>query len=161
RRAGIKAAHARGDDSRVGRAAAQMTEHGEGELDEIVAGAGLLQNAAEQHEQEDHRGRDADGGTEDTLELHPVMPHGLAIGSTLALDGVGDESLVAKQDVAHEYASDDTEREAERAARAGTEGGRAAGGPNQVPVSRQAGPAGDLVLEHAGVEPRADPRGRQ
>ena len=56
RGAGIEPAHGRGHHRRLGRAAAQVTEQREGQLDEVVAGARLLQDRAEQHEQEDQRG---------------------------------------------------------------------------------------------------------
>ncbi len=52
-------------------------EQRDGDLDELVAAAGLLQHRAEQHEQEDHRGRHPERNAEDAFGLHPVVPHRL------------------------------------------------------------------------------------
>ena len=46
-----------------------MAEQGKGDLDEIVTGAGLFENLAEQHEQKNQRGRSTEGDAEYALDL--------------------------------------------------------------------------------------------
>ena len=57
----------------LGRPAAELAEQREGDLDEVVAGAGLLEQRAEQHEQEDEVGRDAERDAEHAFRGEPEM----------------------------------------------------------------------------------------
>ena len=50
-------------------------EQGEGDLDEVVAGAGALEQRTEKHEQKDKIGRDAERDTEDAFAGEPEVRH--------------------------------------------------------------------------------------
>ena len=63
-RAGDDPGQGRGHHGRLGRAAAQVTQQAEGELDEVVTGTRTLEQGTEQHEQEDEAGGDPEGDTE-------------------------------------------------------------------------------------------------
>ena len=76
RRAGDHAGHAGRHDRGLGGPAAELPEQRERDLDEIIAGAGLLQQRAEQHEQEDEIGRDAERDAEHALGGEPEMRGG-------------------------------------------------------------------------------------
>ena len=78
RGAGDHAGHAGGDDGGLGRPAAEAAEQREGDLDEVVAGAGLLQQRAEQHEQEDEGGGDAERHAEHAFRGDPEVRGGAA-----------------------------------------------------------------------------------
>ena len=57
RRSGNQAGHGRSDHRRFCRAAAECAQSGKGKLDEVVARASLVEDCAEQHEQEHKGGR--------------------------------------------------------------------------------------------------------
>ena len=67
------AGHAGRQDRRLGRPAAEAPHHGEGEREEVLARARLVEERAEQHEEEDEADRDADGDTEDGLAREPLV----------------------------------------------------------------------------------------
>src|SRR5690606_19903693 len=71
--AGNKPRHPRADHGGLGRTATIMPQHRERELDEIVARAGLLQQRAEQYEQENEAGRDPQGNAEYPLGAEPLV----------------------------------------------------------------------------------------
>ena len=145
--AGIDAGKARRHHRSLGRAAAQVAQQRKRQLDEIVAGTGLFQHGAEQHEQKDHRGRDAQRHAEHAFELHPEMPQRLAQGSPLPLDGVRQDRGMAEEHVEQEHHRHAQQRQAQRAVYADAENDHADGGNDQIGRGRQPGTLGDGVLE--------------
>ena len=77
------------DHGGLGRAAAHVAEQRERDLDEVVAGAGLLEQRAEQHEQEDVAGRDAERDAEHAFGRQPVVRHRLVQRDALVRQHVG------------------------------------------------------------------------
>ncbi len=65
--------HARGHHRRLGGAAAVVPQQREGHLDEVVTGPGLVEQGAEQHEEEDEAGGDPQGDAEDPLGRQPLV----------------------------------------------------------------------------------------
>ncbi len=89
RRAGDRAHQPRRHDGGLGRPAAHVAEQRERDLDEVVARAGLLEQRAEQHEQEDVARRHAQRDAEHALGRQPVMRHRLGQRDALVRDHVG------------------------------------------------------------------------
>jgi hypothetical protein len=67
----------------LGRAAAHVAEQRDRRLDEVVAGAGGLQQGAEQHEQEDEAGRHTERDAEHAFGGQPQVRHALASDAPL------------------------------------------------------------------------------
>ena len=161
RRSGVDAAHGGRHDRRLGRPAAEVAEQRERELDEVVARPRLLENRAEQDEQEDHRRRYPEGDPEDPLGLNPVVPHRLSERRSLPADRIGQHLGVSEEDVAHEDAGDDHQREPERPVHRGPQHDHADARGNEVARSRDPGPNRDIVLEHEEIETGSGPERRQ
>ena len=70
---GDEAGQAGGHHGRLGGTATQVTQHAEGELDEVVTGAGPFQQGAEQHEQEHETGGDPEGDAKHPFGGDPLM----------------------------------------------------------------------------------------
>ncbi len=144
-----------------------MAEHAEGQLNEVVPGAGPLEQGTEQHEEEDEAGGDAEGDAEHAFggdplvvgqcgEAHP------AVGQQAGHPGAGDA-------VDEEHQGDDRQRRAEGAAggfqqqryadagRDQVQGGQVAGALCQLRIGeKQIGgaggghqPEGDVHERHA------------
>ncbi len=84
RRARDQAGCGRADNRGFCRATAQVSKRAKGHLDKVVARPGLIQQGAEQHEQEDEFRGHAKCDTEHTLGGDPHMAHGLLAGWRLS-----------------------------------------------------------------------------
>jgi hypothetical protein len=133
----------RGDHRRLGGPAAQMAEQGEGKLDEVVAGAGLLQQRAEQHEQKDEVGGDAERDAEHPFGGEPELRGGALVRHHLGQPGTGEH-------VAEKDQRDDAERRPQGAPRRLQQQRHAGDADRHVGRGRQAGTLRQLGVE--GVE---------
>ena len=82
--AGKPAAH----DGRLGRSALEAAQQTQGQLDEILAGAGLVQHGAEEHEKENDGGRHIQRNAVDTFGGHGHLAHEAIHGYALEGDQV-------------------------------------------------------------------------
>ena len=154
----IQAAERRRHHRRLRRAAAQVSQQGKGDLDEEVARAGLLEDRAEEDEQEDQGGRYPEGHPEDPFALHPVVPHGLAVGGAFPADGVRQHFRVAEEDVQDEHGGHDQQGKAQCPVNRDSQHQHADGRHHQVPGGGQPRPQRDLVAEYHDVEAGHDPK---
>ena len=152
RRSGVDAAHRRGDNRGLCGTTAKVAQQRERELDEVVSRPGLLEDRAEQDEQEDHRRRDPQGDPEDPLGLDPVVPHRLAERRALPADRVRQQLGVPEEDVEHEHARDHHEGKPERAVHRGAQHDHPHAGGDEVARPRDPRPHRDVVLEHEEVQ---------
>ena len=116
----------------LGRTAAQVAEQRDRRLDEVVAGTGGFQQRAEQHEQKDEAGRDAECDAEYTLGGQPQVRHALAQRRTLVRDHVG--HVGTEENVADEGQCEDDHRQPKGAARGFKQ-------QHECHLPRQTGPA--------------------
>ena len=158
RGAGDHAGQAGGDDAGLGRPAAEGAEHGEGELDEIISGAGLLQQAAEQHEQEHHAGGDAERDAEDALRGEPHLRGGARQRDGLVAEHArqpgADENVERASGWRSPASAGPTARRA-----ASTRQHDADDRNDDIRQRRQAGPQRDLLVEDEQVHRRDQRRG--
>ena len=73
RGSGNQPGHARGQDGRLGRTAAEPADQGESQIEEIAARAGPVEKGAEQNEEKDETDRHTDRYAEDGLPGQPVI----------------------------------------------------------------------------------------
>jgi hypothetical protein len=85
----------------VGGPAAELPEQRKCKLDEIISSAGLLQQRAEQNEQEDERRGDAERNTEHALGREPEMRGGTT--DRCALMRHQPRQVRAKEDIGEEH----------------------------------------------------------
>ena len=149
RRAGDDPGRRRRDDRRLGRPAAHVAEQRKRRLDEVVAGAGLVEQRAEQHEQEDEAGRHAQRDAEHALGGQPVVRRGLGQRRPAVRDHLRHER--AEEGVAEEDAGDDHHRQAERPPRGLQQQQHAGDGDIDVHVGRLPGPRRQLRVEQVQV----------
>src|SRR5690606_39555955 len=100
---------------RFGRAAAEMAQHGESHLDEIISSSSLLKKRAEKNKQEDKRGGYTQRDTKHAFRGQPVLRRGTGdrrapVGQKIGK--IGTEKGVAQKQDAH-----DGQGEAQGAAR--------------------------------------------
>ena len=129
-----------------------MPQRGEGQLDEIIAGTGAFQQRPEQHEQEDHRGRNTERHPEDALCLHPEMPAGLVQRRPFPAHRVGKDIKMAEHHIDDENRRDDQQWQAKRPVHRHHHAQHAGNGEEQIISVRQAGPVGDIKLENEQIE---------
>ena len=155
RRAGDHSRCRRGNHRRLGRAAAQVAQAGKRHADEIVAGAGMFEQGAEQHEQEHEVRGYAQRDAEHALRGEPLMLRNL--GETLALVGDHFRHPLAEQGVGEEHDGDDYQRRPKRPSRGFQQGENADQGDSDIDGGSVAGTAGELRVEREQVARR---RGR-
>ena len=95
--------------------AAIAPDHGEGEVEEVLAGARLVQERAEQHEQEDEAHRNVDRDAEDRLAAEPLIADQALQRDTLVRDDV--RHRLAEDRIEQKHPGDDHQRDADRAPR--------------------------------------------
>ena len=89
------------------------------------------------------------------------MPHRLAERRSLPADRIGQHLGVSEEDVAHEDAGDDHQREPERPVHRGSQHDHADAGGDEIARSGDAGPNRDVVLEHEEIQAGSGPERRQ
>ena len=144
--AGDDAGQGRGDHGRLGRAAAQVTQQAEGELDEVMARTGALEQGAKQHEQEDEAGGDPEGDAE-----HPFGGDPLVVGQRMqAHPAVGQQGRHpgTGQAVGQEDDGDDRQGRAQGAAGRFQQERNADAGHREVHGGQVAGTLGKLLVHH-------------
>ena len=115
RGAGDHAGHARGQDGGLGRTAAIAPDEGKRQVEEILAGARLVEQRAEQHEQEDEAHRDIDRDAENRLAAHPLIADQPLERDALVRDDL--RHRLAEDRIDQEHPRDDHQRDADAAAR--------------------------------------------
>ena len=133
-----------------------MPERGEGQLYEVIAGAGAFQQRAEQHEQEDHRRRHAERHAEHALGLHPEMPARLVERRPLPPHRVGEEVEMPEHHVEDEDRRHHQQRQAERPVDRDHHAQHAGDREKQVVAVRKAGAVGDVELEDEEIKAGGD-----
>ena len=159
RGAGDHAGHAGGDDGGLGRPAAEAAEQREGDLDEVVAGAGLLQQRAEQHEQEDEGGGDAERHAEHALRGDPEVRGGAAERGALVRHQA--RQIGAQEHVGQHRQRDHRHPRAFGAPRGLDQQHDADDGDEDVGERRQARAQNEVAIEHDEIEHAGDRRRRQ
>ena len=111
--AGNQACHGRGNNRRLGRAAPHMANQCDRKLGQVDAGAGLVHQGTEQHEQEDEGGRYTNPDPEHAFLGDPEVGHRLLEGCPLPRNDV--RPVLAEEDVDEEDHRDGHQRHAKRA----------------------------------------------
>ncbi len=159
RGAGDHPGHAGGDHAGLRRTAAELAEHGKGELDEIVPGSGALEQAAEQHEQEHHAGRDSQRDAEDPFRGQPHLRGDARQGGALVGEQAGQPR--AGEDVDQHDRGDRGQCRADGAPRGLQQQDDADHRHDHVGRGRQAGALRQLAVEHQEVAGGRDAEARQ
>ena len=139
----------RGHHRRLGRAAAHVTEQRERRLDEVVAGARLVEQRAEQHEEEDEARGNAQRDAEHALGGEPLVRHALGERGALVRDHVG--HVRPAEDVGEEHDRDDRHRRSQRASRGLEQQDDADHRGHEVERRRLPGTRGELRIEQEDV----------
>ena len=126
-----------------------MAEQRDRRLDEVGAGAGGLEQRAEQHEQEDEAGRHPDRHAEHALGGQPHVAHALGQRGAAVGDDVG--HVGTEEDVDEEHRGEDHHRQAERATRRFEQQQHADHRRRQIHVGRRARTLGKLLVEQEQV----------
>ena len=152
RRAGIKPAHGAGDDRCLCRSAPEVTQKGEGNLDEIIARPSLFEDRTKENKKENQRGRNAESNAEDAFVLHPEMPHRLAVGRALPLHRFRQRAGVAEEDIKDKEAGNDDQGQAQNAVDGDEKNDHADCRDDQIARCRQPGAHSDLVPQNDDIE---------
>jgi hypothetical protein len=131
----------------------------EGDLDEVVAGPGPIQERAEQHEEEDHVGRHAERDAENALRRDPLV-----VGDRLEagpLPGQDSRRVGTEERVAEEDDRDDHQGRAERPARRFQQQHRADAGDDDVLQDQVVRAVRELFVEGEEIERRGGRDDRQ
>ena len=139
--------------------AAQMAHQAEGDLDEVVAGPGLVEQRAEQHEEEHERGRDPQRDAEYALGGDPLVVH--HFGQRIALMRDDPRHQRTQEGIGQEHRRHDHQRRAQSTARRLQQDHQAEGGNDEVLQDRRADPLGDAVIEDEQVQRCAGPQNCQ
>ena len=129
------------------------------ELDEVVAGAGLLEQRAEQHEQEDEVGRDAERDAEHAFGGEPEV-RGRARQRGAAMRQQAGQ-IRTEEDIEQRDDGDDRHPRAFGAARGFEQQHHADDGGENVALRRQARTHGDVAIEHDQIQHRTNAGGGQ
>ena len=135
-----------------------MPKQSESQSDEIIAGAGPLQQRAEQNEQKNDRRRNAQGDSENAFGLHPIMPQRLARRSAFPLRHFGQKIEMAEKHIQNEKAGDEKHRQPQSAKDGDGEREKPDRGGGQIARGRQAGAIGDIVFKPEEIKARRKPR---
>ncbi len=130
-----------------------MTQQAEGELDEVVAGTSPLQQGAEQHEQEDEAGGDAEGDAKNPLGGDPLV-----VGQrSEAHSAVGQQPRHpgARQTVSEKDDGDDRQRRPQSTASSFEQQRNADTGRHQIGGGEVARSLGQRLIHHEEVGGRA------
>ena len=136
-----------------------MAHQRERDLNEIVAGARLIEKRAEEDEEEDERGRNAQRDAEDALRSDPLVVHNL--GERVALMRDDRRHVGAEEGVGEKDGSDDHQRRTKRAARRLQKDHDADGGDDEVLRDWRADAAGDVSVEDENIESGRRPEDSQ
>ena len=148
---GNQAGHGRGQHRRLGRPTAQVAEQSEGELDEVVSGPALIEQGAEQHEEENEGTGDAERDAEHALRRQIHVAHGPLDRSALPLDHLGKGRRVTKEDIGQEDQGHDHQRWPETAARRLQQHHQADAGDRQIVPGRQTRSLGQRRIEEVKI----------
>ena len=117
-----------------------MAEQRKGDHGEVVAGPGLVQQRAEQHEQEDEGRRHAQPDAEHAFLAQPQVRHRLGEGCAFPGDHVGRQ--MAEEHIGQEQQRHQQQRRAERTAGRFQQTDHPDAGGDEVGQDRQARPVG-------------------
>ena len=146
--------HGRADNGRLRRPAAQVTHQRKCDLNEVIPGPRLIQQRAEQHEQEDEAGGHAKRDPEDALGGDPLMVRDL--GQRVAFMGDDLGHLRPEEGIDQKQRGHDHQRRTKRAARDLQQQQDADDRDHQILRDRPPDPHRDLVVEDIDIQRRTD-----